>query len=53
MLGAWSGIVDDVVGVNHVRILVRGAVDDGLDLREEHVRQEVDKEVDERTTNRP
>ena len=53
MLGTWSGVVDDVVGVDHVRILVCDAVDDGLDLREEHVRQEVDEEVDERTSNRP
>ena len=53
MLGAWSGIVDDAVGVDHVGILVRDTVDDGLDLREEHVRQEVDEEVDERTSNRP
>ena len=53
MLGAWSGVVDDAVGVDHVGILVRDAVDDGLDLREEHVRQEVDKELDERTANRP
>ena len=53
MLGAWSGFVDDIVGVDHVCIFVSDAVDDGLDLREEHVRQEVDEEVDERTANRP